>query len=190
VGENGRLYSGEDYDVTEGDESYQEYRMKPSEIIIRKPIVKFLEGIDLRAALDKDGALHVGRYGNALKQVGLAERLKDFAIIRGTFSEKILLQSYAPTELARKICNIPVAIPDPWLHGAIGVNADHRLVFAVPFGEGMSCYVDNKGRYESVRVLVAPDASTKNKNPYEFPSPALELKRLDGSVELRRPYEY
>ena len=189
ISEGGQLFSGEpEYD--QNNDGYL-YRVKPVESLVAGPITKLLEGIDLRAVLSKQGELFVGRYGEVPRKMNLPQRYKDFAILRPTRVEKEIISSEKMFTAAEKVCGIRSPIYDPWLNGAMGINEQKRLVFAMPTeADGANCFTDEQsGPYESVQVVVT-EADAKTKNPYKLPGPAIQLQKSDGNIEIRRPYEW
>ncbi len=193
ISQAGRLYNTEAFFQQEEDDNTPEpeYRIGPSKLPMPNvPLVKLREGLNLRSVLDRNGTLYVARYGDVPRAIKVNEPFSDFTIVRPTVTEKPLMEMRPSSEFEEK-CGISHTILDPWLQGAIGIDSKQHLVFATPGGDGsINCYVDQHGGpYLSVRVRNVVDGGV-NKNPYELPSAELELRKTDGTYEVRRPYEY
>ena len=171
------------YDETSGDVDQEIYKKETYGFQTEKPTKKYLQGLQLHAALDEDGGLSIASFrvkGSNQFFKNINKKIVDFVITRLTLPESNL---YRPSDfndsLLRK-CNIKKAISAVGYGSVLGLNQDSRLVAASSDGR---CTVLLKEKlWTNAQLEGTDDANPDSQEKHPYPDVFLKLTNQTDKV--------
>lgn len=207
VSNTGALYQVEEIvtELPQNPESLEEdpgqeisYKMSLTSFQVPKgkKAKKIIEGLNIRALLDEDGALYFESYDKTLRSRWSADHLKvkDAAIFSKTLTTPKLFALAGDRKKFEETCKIREMLFDPWFDKGMGIDQNGFLVIA---GSKESCLRIRQRNYRQAKIkFFAMDKKTLLEDErtkdliHRYAQNGLELVDENGRIELLRPYDY